>query len=80
MRRRLAVQCAVLLAVGGAAYGIGGVADGGPPEGELIVVQDVPSDVRAELDVAVQEAADVVEKIVADGPERAMEFANRKQS
>ena len=58
MRRRLAVQCAVLLAVGGAAYGIGGVADGGPPEGELIVVQDVPSDVRAELDVTWQRFLD----------------------
>ncbi len=58
MRRRLAVQGAALLAVGGAAYGIGGVVDGGPPEGDLVVVQDVPADVRAELDVTWQRFLD----------------------
>ena len=43
------------------------------------VLKRIPKVVWAELDVAVHEAADIVEKILADGPERAMEFANRKQ-
>ena len=34
---------------------------------------------RAELDVAVQEAADAVEVIVTDGPERAMDRFNRRE-
>lgn len=42
------------------------------------VLKRIPKAVRTELDVVVQEAADIVEMIAADGTERAMEFANRR--
>jgi PTH1 family peptidyl-tRNA hydrolase len=42
------------------------------------VLKKVPKAVRTELDVAVQEAADAVEVILADGVERAMERFNQR--
>jgi PTH1 family peptidyl-tRNA hydrolase len=42
------------------------------------VLKRIPKAVRSELDLVVEEAADIVEKILAEGPERAMEQANRR--
>ncbi len=42
------------------------------------VLKRIPKAVRRELDRVVDEAADTVETILAEGPERAMEQANRR--